>query len=144
MDVWPLVAEITDSDFLQGEAMAIQHAHFGWLPPAGPEVRSGVSSFTATNTHHEGGFSSAGVFALGVGSYLRVDGEGPQEPDARWEWNWEGCTWTDHAALYLMTLHQVVTRKVVILSRFVALSVSLIQKVSLFQQSLRTSSFKST
>ena len=74
MDVWPLVAEITDSDFLQGEALAIQHAHFGWLPPAGPEVRSGVSSFTATNTHHEGGFSSAGVFSLGVGSYLRVDG----------------------------------------------------------------------
>ena len=60
-------------------------------------MRSGVSSFTAANTHHDGGFSSAGVFSICGASYLRVDGDGPQEPNARWEWNYQGCTWTDHA-----------------------------------------------
>ena len=33
IDVWPLVAVITDTDFIENDAIFMAHTHFGWLPP---------------------------------------------------------------------------------------------------------------
>ena len=53
---------------------------------------------TITNCHYDGGYSSAGVYSFAVASAFRLDGEGPDEPDATWEVTYQGCDFVDHAS----------------------------------------------
>ena len=65
----------------------------------GEQPRAGVASTTVTNCHYDGGFSSAGVFPYAAASVYRVDGEGPDEPDATWALTYQGCDWVDHVSI---------------------------------------------
>lgn len=66
----------------------------------GPQLRSGRASLTVTGNHYEGG-NSVGIFSYCIGSFFRVDGEGPDEPDASWISTYRECTWVDHAAFWM-------------------------------------------
>eukprot|EP01045_Picozoa_sp_COSAG04_P010414 COSAG04_NODE_637_length_11700_cov_478.131885_8_plen_104_part_00 len=93
MNVWPLVAVISDSDFIQNEAFMVQNYRARWTKPAGPQRRSGATSFTATGNHHDGGFSSAGIFYVAVGTLIRLDGDAAEEPDATWTVSIQRSSW---------------------------------------------------
>ena len=65
---------------------------------AGPDVRVGAASLTLARNHYDGGFSTAGIFSLGLPTLVWIDGQGPDEPDAAWAVTVQQCEWVDHAA----------------------------------------------
>ncbi len=83
------------TDFLHNDALLVQHEIFRWAALHGSQPRTGVASTTVTNCHYDGGYTSAGIFPFGAASAFRVDGEGPDEPDATWSVTYQGCDWVD-------------------------------------------------
>ena len=56
----------------------------------------------ATGNRYAGGYSSDGLFTFVIASFVRIDGDGPDEPDATWAATYRDCSWADHAATYVV------------------------------------------
>eukprot|EP01045_Picozoa_sp_COSAG04_P003494 COSAG04_NODE_143_length_23569_cov_6.195356_2_plen_749_part_00 len=97
-DVWPLVADISEIEFVHNEALVIPHDKFFWNVPQGPELRTGVTSVTVTDAYYDGGFSSDGIFTYAVPTEFWIVGTGAGEPGAMWNATWERAEWVDHGA----------------------------------------------
>ena len=102
LDAWPLVSVIESTDFVHNEAMAIPSDSIHWITESttGPVPKVGIASHTATDCYWDGGHSEGMFVYIVAGSFVRVDGNGKDEPDALWDWNFEGCDWVDHGGLY--------------------------------------------
>ena len=97
-DIWPSVVRIHDTDFIESEASVyLQHVCIQWDPYAGPELRVGSASHSEVNTYYDGG-ASDGVYVWLVPYWMCVDGGEMHEPDARWTWDFQSCTFVDHAS----------------------------------------------
>ena len=84
-DVWPLAGTVSEVDFIHGDSLCLPNEGIFWDAQAGPELRTGVAELTLTDIHHDGGWTSAGIFSLAVPSWLfYVIGSGLSEPDAAW------------------------------------------------------------
>ena len=104
-DVWPLAGTVSEVDFIHGDSLCLPNEGIFWDAQAGPELRTGVAELTLTDIHHDGGWTSAGIFSLAVPSWLfYVIGSGLSEPDAAWNVAWIRGTWIDHASWISPTL----------------------------------------
>eukprot|EP01045_Picozoa_sp_COSAG04_P012063 COSAG04_NODE_797_length_10240_cov_3.294547_5_plen_357_part_00 len=111
MDTWPFVGIIESADFIHNEGLLAPNDGIGWVVDGfmGADRRFGVASLAITNSHWDGGFSSAGVFTYALsGSVSYVDANGEDEPDARWEVTSQGCDFVDHGGFY--SVHTVCHR----------------------------------
>ena len=97
-DVWPLVADISEIEFVHNEALVAPHDKFFWNVPQGPELRTGATSVTVTDAYYDGGFSSDGIFTYAVPTEFWIVGTGASEPGATWNATWERAEWADHGA----------------------------------------------
>ena len=115
-DVWPMVAVLDDNDWIQNEAVAIPNDDFHWFVESSRDStldrdpRAGLAELSVTNSHWDGGWSTEGLFTYSCpGSFVTVDGNAQDEPDALWRWTFQGCDFVDLGAFYApwATLHTI-------------------------------------
>ena len=95
-----LRATVTSTDYVENEAFASYHDVSFWGQPTGSEQHAGLTTFTQTDTHYYGGYSTTGLFSLAGISWHCVLLSKPA-PDAKWEFSFERSSWEDHAALFI-------------------------------------------
>ena len=78
-DVWPLAGSVSEVDFIHSDSMCLPNEGIFWDAQAGPELRTGVAELTLTDIHHDGGWTSAGIFSLA--EYLSFVSEEGTPPD---------------------------------------------------------------
>eukprot|EP01045_Picozoa_sp_COSAG04_P010947 COSAG04_NODE_689_length_11142_cov_6.664041_6_plen_280_part_00 len=118
---FPMAAVVDETDFIHNDALVSPHDCYYITAPVGtffaphlpsempnhtcilqegPEVRAGAVALTLSGNHYDGGFSSFGLITFASVLQFRVDGDGPDEPDARFQATIERCEWLDHAGIY--------------------------------------------
>ena len=88
------------TDFIHGEGLIGPDEIWFWYPPGVGPQWVGSASLTATDTHHDGGFTSAGLVGLTGSTMFGVDLAVRDEPDASWAATFQSCSWTDCAGAY--------------------------------------------